>query len=1015
MSIYKVVTLQSVNNINEWNELFLSRLQSLQLPEHISDTYLFVFREVLTSCDNELLSNVHISSETVVTLITSFLVNYNGALNRDWISFLFEQAIYAVFDVAVRTKVVPSRFSLAEISFLSPTEMSELTISESNCFLLSPLDRKRLCSHRVERLNHVLKTLVDDFMLKRQAIMRSILQSNSTPEQFEQAINTGFGKGQYTYSSLLKNKTDYFHFIYRNFQAYRDIPTTTRAKIRSRIGITSEDEMTFLNKMFPNELLVKAVRLMINTTIKLKPNWHQYLSVDNVTKSHVGYKLHFYESTTYGHEREVEYTITNKQVCAGIKVLLNAGEPIRSESTNLLSHLTAKGYIKDGDATRISKSTEAMFKGLVNTLFGVTVAHREMLISNSAGVLNEELLSAPNSKQNKVERIEIKIKGGVYRFDDLDFAIPFLLDVEKHLDSKDIESFTVDNLVKRLRRWLSFSKDNGHTEAFKTYHHRSLESSLINYRGSIESSALNHSSKVAYFNPLVSLLKEMVGIGKIPNFLIPKGFPQPRNNTPKATYLNLYMEFIEGEKEYLMEHYSAPSTLLYTQVSTSPDLVHGVLNFRVATLKKYAASLICEFKKTRDYALKFANKADITAMDLTKRLEEGEKLSTLFPDSITGQRRVYLLFSMGDIFAFNTRNKLADNATIQRVFKKPHSYYQQIHYEIWPNQDVIAACILLFLLETGANPTHVKDIRVCNSIENTDDPNLMQQRWLKNRGTKDEKIADLINPTNTIFSEHNPSALLCMQWLKEVQRVGGNEFLFHCRTKQMRVSRGPKYLSDSLVGKYAISIGLNTDAVNGRIIRNTFLNLKALEENITSAQRAAGHASDGSTFKYMSKEYWQVTAELSIKDFLENLQVLAVENSELIKSNSLGDYDIRLERLQQSGLGIFCRDITDSPHHPKDDDSICGSLDKCMTCENRSPVFIVTKNNIASILAFKEHLESEKERLINQNTGRWLSTWVYYETYADAVLQRVRETHKYSKMLEEASLETANYVFPRLW
>lgn len=142
--------------------------------------------------------------------------------------------------------------------------------------------------------------------------------------------------------------------------------------------------------------------------------------------------------------------------------------------------------------------------------------------------------------------------------------------------------------------------------------------------------------------------------------------------------------------------------------------------------------------------------------------------------------------------------------------------------------------------------------------------------------------------------------------------------------------------------------------------------------------------------------------EKTIRDFLDWFETVLTVNINQFAEKigiDLESYDRRKQKIinQQFG-GIHCADPTAGVQSGTKSGEVCHRVDKCISCDNRRSLFLSTKENIASVIHWRDALMEAEKALGEEAFSKW-SLWMLF---VNSILDRLYNAREHRRLLAQA-------------
>lgn len=185
-------------------------------------------------------------------------------------------------------------------------------------------------------------------------------------------------------------------------------------------------------------------------------------------------------------------------------------------------------------------------------------------------------------------------------------------------------------------------------------------------------------------------------------------------------------------------------------------------------------------------------------------------------------------------------------------------------------------------------------------------------------------------------------------------------------------------------------------------VRASLLLLEGLKNGVLAAKHKAQHAEGRTTTGYLDKWPMKLQNEEKIRAFLEWLQALVAIDIEDF-AEKVGLDPIEFEKRRQQVLssqfgGLHCRDNTSGIQPGSVKGKPCTRIDQCVTCEQRSNLFVATEHNVLQLLLWNDALNrAHGNGWVDESMQGFL-----WAAFIDSMLARLRQNVRHKAVLSGA-------------
>lgn len=324
--------------------------------------------------------------------------------------------------------------------------------------------------------------------------------------------------------------------------------------------------------------------------------------------------------------------------------------------------------------------------------------------------------------------------------------------------------------------------------------------------------------------------------------------------------------------------------------------------------------------------------------------------------------------------------------------------------------ELLLAVYVLLLIDTTANVESIRNLKLSHIQNNAE---LTEITWFKGRDNRfHQKILDRNNANDNQLID---AILLLIKSLKFVRSQSDNK-----EKDNLFIQRYKNNVTKHDAGKGATTPAAVTFArwfteeclkvSNGKwsavpkSIRGSQLLLTALVTKDAFLVAEQGRWTAGSS---MSEKYTRHFSEIlrrdsNIRDFLDWYETLTTINIENF-AEKVGIDPVTYEARKKSMLnqqfgGIHCSDPESGIQPGTVKGKVCHRVDKCITCNNRRNFFLVTKENIASVLMLHDALE----QLIQLNIFDKIEKWTVWHFFTSSIINKFSNASEHRRLVSQA-------------
>lgn len=437
----------------------------------------------------------------------------------------------------------------------------------------------------------------------------------------------------------------------------------------------------------------------------------------------------------------------------------------------------------------------------------------------------------------------------------------------------------------------------------------------------------------------------------------------------------------------------------FTSTDSPASLILRILDRRLGLIKQAAAALVQVGRADLELGRALLLRGQEPGNHLDKILnvidvgqtERRELLRKYFPaDCDREQGIANLLKVVAERYDFlYPGNKLEGRPEGQFFQKRALEYggLTKLQAYLMPSQEVVAAVLTLYLLESGSNLSVGRTLYF-DCIETTEEPHHSKVTGYKARAAGKPIFAVL---------EDKSDAIRDMKWLQEaVNRIPNvdsetRQYLFISRAVG-KVKLIEEFTFRNYFKRLIASIPeLAKLSLTPNMLRPSILLKAALEsDGRTRLSMAIGQHGRDVHEGYVNKYPMRYLRDTEIRHFQHAMETVVISGLEEahgalgVDPDSMGR---RVEAVMQTGLGNLCRNRNGRPGN---EGSACKSVD----CWNDCPqlIIIARKEEIAILQVWQHSLRLVEGDWIRDQPERWEAVWLPWLCFVDAVEVKMRQS-----------------------
>ena len=328
-----------------------------------------------------------------------------------------------------------------------------------------------------------------------------------------------------------------------------------------------------------------------------------------------------------------------------------------------------------------------------------------------------------------------------------------------------------------------------------------------------------------------------------------------------------------------------------------------------------------------------------------------------------------------------------------------------------------AACHAFICFEVAGNPDSITNLRVDSLTHET---GVYSLHWHKyRRGSqslekvavrgRDKQYMGIINADNLTVVDVFDHLKLITAPLRPDAHPDEKEklFLSHYKNGSSRYGYMPKGLHAATLNRHFKYI---CQEVSGgawestlKAIRGSLLLFEGmLTGDATQVAIKGRHSSLSMASKYTYHIPEILRRELNIRKFLDWFETLLTLDIEDF-ANKVGidpdAYDKRAQEIINSQFGgIHCSNPKAGIQPGTEVGEVCHRVDKCVGCENRRDIFVMSESNLVSLLHWNAVLEEAEKTLSTTEFKKW----ALWRLFTSSMLERIESQDQHARLLEDA-------------
>lgn len=324
---------------------------------------------------------------------------------------------------------------------------------------------------------------------------------------------------------------------------------------------------------------------------------------------------------------------------------------------------------------------------------------------------------------------------------------------------------------------------------------------------------------------------------------------------------------------------------------------------------------------------------------------------------------------------------------------------------LFPHRQAIACALILYLIDSGANPSTALQMRT-DFEEATDDSNLIKVRSYKPRSGY-QSIVDTLPVKDKAVKVTAVEALRFIRESTAKRRSSDKDlgdYLFTFRFFSTTSVASYDFISNHMSylamdqrlpscwtpGAIRQSVAMEYSSKNLASLRGVARKLKHRPNSSQTPFYALSFPIRG-LLEQIIKHYQQVYQTSIADNLADGLSHLGYDANDMKRLR---------EQVQRTGLGVLCLRRVGVPEMARDDRP-CGKVGLCPGCEKH--LFVANENSIAELIATKEVLWARRQQLESEEPGRWAFAWVHLLAFCIVVLERIQRS-SHARYLDQAQV-----------
>ncbi|WP_282039667.1 hypothetical protein [Halomonas alimentaria] len=338
-----------------------------------------------------------------------------------------------------------------------------------------------------------------------------------------------------------------------------------------------------------------------------------------------------------------------------------------------------------------------------------------------------------------------------------------------------------------------------------------------------------------------------------------------------------------------------------------------------------------------------------------------------------------------------------------------------IRHHLGSDNRVLAACYAFICFEVAGNPDSIADLRVdsLRKEENTyviswtklrKGRNNIEEEFVQARSSATpltprtltvvdvfEHVVRMSSPLREIASDEDRDKLFINNYRNNINNIGNLSQRLHLNTLNKHF------------GEICIEVSGGEWASVPKAIRGSVLLLEAMvSRDAVAVSKKGRHTGLAMATKYTRHIPDILRRDKNIRDFINWFETLiTIDIVEFAKKVGIDeeDYARRKNNIINHQIGgLHCSDPFSGVQEETVRGEVCHRIDRCMSCEKRRSIFVMSESNIVSLLHWKAVLDRAKNSLQEEEYKKWF-TW---HLYTILLAERLEEDPSHARLLSNA-------------
>lgn len=338
-----------------------------------------------------------------------------------------------------------------------------------------------------------------------------------------------------------------------------------------------------------------------------------------------------------------------------------------------------------------------------------------------------------------------------------------------------------------------------------------------------------------------------------------------------------------------------------------------------------------------------------------------------------------------------------------------------IRHHLGSDNRVLAACYAFICFEVAGNPDSIADLRVDSLRKEKHAYVISWTKLRKGRNNIEEEFVQarssgtpLTPKTLTVVDvfEH------VVRMSKPIREIASDEdrdklFINNYRNNVNNILNLSQRLHlDTLnrhFGKICLEVSRGEWTSVPKAIRGSVLLLEAMvSRDAVAVSKKGRHTGLAMATKYTRHIPDILRRDKSIRDFINWFETLiTIDIVEFAKKVGIDEDDYARRKsdiINHQIGGLHCSDPFSGVQEETVRGEPCHRIDRCMSCEKRRSIFVMSESNIVSLLHWKAVLDRAKNSLQEEEYKKWF-TW---HLYTILLAERLEEDPSHTRLLSNA-------------